>query len=451
VAGLLLLTACVSAPPAPQPKAAEPAPKAAAVASVAPATANLPNTAPAASATAAAPATAATPATAAASSAPAAAAAAPATPPPPPPIMPFSDAVLFAANNMFKAASAVGDSADALPLVIDPLIDGNSGVQSIATQTMEARIGELVRSSYPRFQLQPFSTSTLSRGPLLFIGTFTAVDKEGKNAGAREWYRVCLALLDLRSGKIVSKGFARSKPEGVDITPTQFFLDSPAWAPDAATEGYVKTCQGTKAGDPINPAYWDKIVAAAMVNDAIQAYNGGRYDEALDLYRGVARLPAGEQLRVHNGIYLSAWRLGRKEEAAQAFSRIVDFGIASKRLGVKFLFRPGSTLFVNEPQVAAPYPIWIKQIASRSNAREVCLEVSGHSSRTGPEPLNERLSMMRAQYVKQRLETDAPPMSWRTRAIGKGSQENITGLGTDDLRDALDRRVEFKVIDCKAV
>jgi hypothetical protein len=29
-----------------------------------------------------------------------------------------------------------------------------------------------------------------------------------------------------------------------------------------------------------------------------------------------------------------------------------------------------------------------------------------------------------------------------------GSRENLIGLATDDLRDALDRRVEFKVIDC---
>jgi len=98
-------------------------------------------------------------------------------------------------------------------------------------------------------------------------------------------------MLDLRSGKIVSKGFARSRTEGVDSTPVQFFLDSPAWAPDAATDGYVKTCQGTRAGDPINPNYWDKILAAALINEAFQAFEGRRYQEALDLYRGVARTP----------------------------------------------------------------------------------------------------------------------------------------------------------------
>ena len=87
----------------------------------------------------------------------------------------------------------------------------------------------------------PFTTASLARSPLLFIGTFTPVDREGKNAGPREWHRVCLALVDLRSGVIVSKGFARARMEGVDLTPTAYYLDSPAWAPDPVVQGYVGT------------------------------------------------------------------------------------------------------------------------------------------------------------------------------------------------------------------
>jgi len=399
---------------------------------------------PPATAAAPAPAPAATPSPVAA----APAAPAPPSPPPLPPIMGFRDAVLFAANNMLKAATTATPDPGTVPLVVDPLIDGNSGVQSVATQTLEKEFVSLVRSNYPKFEVQPFTASTLSKASLLFIGTFTAVDAEGKNAGAKEWYRVCLAMLDLRSGKIVSKGFARSRTEGVDSTPVQYFLDSPAWVPDTATDGYVKTCQGTKAGDPINPSYWDKIIAAALINEAFQAYEGGRYQEALDLYRGVARTPQGDQLRVHNGIYLSAWNLGRKAEAEEAFGHIVDYGLANKRLAVKFLFRPGSTVFIDKQDLAESYRIWLRQIATHSGQQQSCLRITGHTSRTGPEPLNERLSMMRAQLVKQRLESIVPSLATRSVAAGRGSAENIVGLGTDDARDALDRRVEFNVVNC---
>lgn len=373
---------------------------------------------------------------------------------PPTPILPFEEAVLLAANRLFgnatiePIAASTRSGATRFPLVIDPLVDGNSGFQTAATESMEARITQLLKAKYPAFDVQPFNSATLARSPLLFIGTFTAVNMDGSNKPGRDWHRVCLALVDMRSGTIVSKGFARAALEGVDMTPTAFYLDSPAWAPDPATTGYVKTCQGTKPGDAINPAYWDRIMAAAMVNDGTLAYNQGRYEEALDLYRGVSRQPGGDQLRVHQGIYLSAAKLGRKEEATQAFGRLVDFGMAQKQLGVKFLFRPGSTLFPTEPQISRPYPMWLSQLSARATQRNACLSVAGHSSRTGPEPLNERLSLMRAQAIKSRLEVLAPALRKHLRAEGLGSSQNISGLGTDDARDALDRRVEFKVIDC---
>ncbi len=366
-----------------------------------------------------------------------------------PPVMPFNEAVSFAANNLLSKADLTGLPNAKHILVIDPLIDGNSGVQSIATETMGAMLGQLVKTAFAnRYDLQPFNLTNVTRGPLLLVGTFTAVDKDMKNVGQREIYRVCLALADLKSGKLVSKGFARSSVDGVDVTPLPAFRESPAWAPDNATDGYVRTCQGTKVGDPINPAYWDKIVAAAMINDAVSAYNAGRYEEALDIYRGILRTGAGDQLRVHNGIYLTSWRLGRKEEASQAFARIVDFGLAQKRLGIKFLFQTGSTQFFNDPYVSVAYPIWLKQLAQRAADQGACIEISGHTSRTGSEPFNDRLSQLRAQHIKLRLSADAPALATRLTTNGKGWRENIVGLGTDDARDALDRRVEFRVTGC---
>jgi outer membrane protein OmpA-like peptidoglycan-associated protein len=361
--------------------------------------------------------------------------------------------VLAAANTLFGKADLSGPSsvrggAAKYPLVIDPLVDGNSGFQSAATRGMEKQIVELVKTNYPTFELQPFTTNVIARGPLLFIGTFTAVDKDRKHAGEHDAYRICLALVDLRTGKIVSKGLAFAQKDGVDITPAAFFQDIPAWAPDPATQGYVRTCQGTRPGDPINPAYWDRIVQAALINDATIAYEEGNYQVAMDLFKGVLQQPGGDQLRVYSGIYQSAVKLGRKDEASQAFARIVDFGLAQNELGVMFTFRPGSTLFASDPKISGNYHMWLGQIAQRTAQRTACLQIAGHASKTGPEPLNDRISLMRAQYIKQRLDSASPPLVKRTKAMGKGSRETKIGIGTDDARDQLDRRVEFKVIDC---
>lgn len=370
---------------------------------------------------------------------------------PPIPVLPIDDAIMKAANDLFsKSQIPPAGAAARQVVVIDPLVDGVSGVQSNATQSLESRIVELVRNKYPQFEVLPFSASSVARAPIVLVGTFTAIDLQNKTGAAREAFRICLALADLKSGKIVSKGTARAQTQGVDISPSAYFRDSPTWAKDPLVDGYVKTCQGTKVGDPIDPVYLDGVMTATLISDAINFYNGSRYKESLDLYKSALRLPAGEQLRVFNGIYLASWKLGRKEEAAQAFGRIVDYGISNKRLAVKFLFKPGSTGFWADSQASGPYGVWLQQIARHAAQNNACLDIVGHTSRSGPEPLNERLSLLRAEYIKQRLESEVPQLSNRTIASGKGSRENIVGTGTDNASDALDRRVEFKVIGCEA-
>ena len=334
-------------------------------------------------------------------------------------------------------------------LVIDPLIDGVTGAQSKATQAMGARIVALIKERYPQYEVQPFTASNVQKNPLVLVGTFTGVNKDRKTEGAREAYRICLALADLKTGKLVSKGLAFARTDGVDPTPVAHFKDAPTWAEDNATTGYIRTCQGTRAGDPIHPMYVDRIVAASMISEAIEAYGAGKYREALNLYETVLRSPEGQQQRVYSGLYLTNWRLGRREAAIKAFGQLVEQGLEAKRLGVKFVFRPGAAVLGAESGPAAPpYKLWLAELSSHAAKRQSCMEVVGHSSPTGPEPINERLSQLRAEHVRGQLEQASPPLKKRLIANGVGSRETLVGNGRDDASDALDRRVEFKVIPC---
>ena len=370
-------------------------------------------------------------------------AAAPTTPPAAaaPPIIPFDQALLKAANDLLSKASVDGDK---VILLIDPLIDGVTGAQTVATRGMERRIVELVKADYPKFQVDKFSTGAVAKSPIVLIGTFTLINNAGQPGGAKDAYRICLALADLKAKKIVSKGVARAKPEGINSTPTAYFADSPVLAKDPTTDAYIKSCQGTKAGDPIEQVYTDRILAGALIADAITSYDAKRYRDALDLYQSAVKTPGGDQLRARNGIYLANWKLKRQEAASEAFGNLLDFGFASNRLALKFLFRPGSTQ-INDT-AAVPYTMWIKQIARRGDKAGACLELVGHTSPTGPEPLNKRLSVLRAEAIKDRIQSDVPAFGKRMVATGVGSAENLVGSGKDDMSDALDRRVEFKVI-----
>jgi outer membrane protein OmpA-like peptidoglycan-associated protein len=377
--------------------------------------------------------------------APAAGSAPAATRPPPTPVV-FEKALLQAANDLFAKAN-LQDAPQKVVLVIDPLIDGATGAESNATQLMERRIVDLVRNSYPRFEVARFSSASLAKAPVVLIGTFTAINNAGLAGGPRDAYRICLALADLHARKIISKGVARALPEGIDATPTSFFAESPVFAKDASTEAYIKSCQGTQPGDPIEQVYADRILVASLINDGVQAYNAKRYKDALNLYQSALLTPGGEQLRVLNGIYLANYELRRRSDATEAFGKVVDYGLKGDRLAVKFLFRPGSTEFARE-HISAPYETWIEKIAERTAAKKACLEIVGHTSATGLAAVNDRLSALRAGYIKDRLEAGAGELRGHLIATGRGSRELIVGTGRDDTSDAVDRRVEFKVIQC---
>jgi len=366
-----------------------------------------------------------------------------AAPPPLPPILPFDQAVANAANTVFTAAPA-----GSYRVVIDPLVDGVTGYGSRATDGIQAQVTDLVQRQYPRFSIEKFSPDALKESPLVLVGTFTPVNGQNQTTGQREAYRFCLVLGDLKTGKVVAKGVARSQLTGVDATPTTVFRESPVWTTDPATQAYISTCQATKVGDPINKEFLDGLRTASLISQGDQAYNAGQYQSALSLYTAAKTSPAGDQLKAYNGIYLTRWKLNQGAEASTAFGDAIAYGLSRNRLAVKFLFQPGSTQFYQDPQVSGQYPIWLEQIAQQTAQQTAkangCIEVTGHTSRTGSQQINEQLSLQRANYVKGQLERDAPQLSGHLIANGAASSQMMVGTGKDDLSDALDRRVEFK-------
>ncbi|HZV92078.1 MAG TPA: OmpA family protein, partial [Caldimonas sp.] len=288
----------------------------------------------------------------------------------------------------------------------------------------------------------PFDSATLSKAQYLLTGTMSRVGDKSRHA-----LHIDLALTDLKNGTVVAQASALARDQGLDHTPLAYYRDSPILVKDQVTDGYART-SSTPPGQHADAFYFDRIATATLISEATALYNQERYEPSLDLYRRALATPSGEQIRVLNGIYLATARLGRSAEAEQAFGRIVAFGIAHNQLGVKFLFNPGSTEFWADPKVSGAYAMWLRQIAKESTAAHACMDIVGHTSRTGSEQSNDVLSLQRANFIRQRLTADAPLLTERTKTSGMGFRQNIVGSGTDNAVDALDRRVEFKIVPC---
>jgi hypothetical protein len=361
-----------------------------------------------------------------------------------PPIMSFDEAVANAGRAVLAAAPLPDGIA---VVVIDPLVDGVTGYQSTATRSIQDSITGIAKKDFPRYAVQRITPESLKLQPRVLVGTFTPVNAQMKPAGERDAYRFCLVMGDLKTGKIIAKAVVRSRLDDADATPTAAFGDSPVWSDDPSHQVYIATCQGSDVGDPIKPEYFGGLLAAAVLSEAADAYDEQRYSEALNLYRLAGKTPAGDQLRVYNGIYLCLTKLRRTSAASAAFGDLVDYGLRKKRLAVKFLFRPGSVRLVADNDLSAGYSMWLQQIASKAALGKACFEITGHASPAGPAPMNDRLSLLRAEYIQSQLEDDEPSLKKRTVAVGAGSRENLIGTGRDDATDVLDRRVELKPIE----
>jgi len=375
------------------------------------------------------------------------AAPAPALPPALPPPAAFPEAVTRAGDQLLREAQAVVGNGPR-ELIIDPLIDASTGQQTAGTVAVGQQLGTLIKGRMPQWSQRPMTRTSLSSQPLLLIGTLTAVNSKGHRDENADAFRICLVLIDLRTGRLVAKRVDRATLATVSAEPTPLYRDSPTWSLDRTAVAYIKSCQGSSPGDSVDPAYLLRLPASAIVAEAQAAVAENKPAEAHRLFREAQPLADADDLRILNGLYVTGWKTGRKKEATETFGRIVGIGLDSKKLPIKIFFNPGQTTLFGSADLQAQYALWLREVAFQVGVRETCMKVVGHTSRTGDAAANLALSQRRASLVKQTLERLNKSLDSRITSEGVGAKEIIVGLGTDDMRDALDRRVEFRTVDC---
>ncbi len=339
-------------------------------------------------------------------------------------------------------AQQVGTGAGDRSLVIDPFLDRGTGQQTKLTSQFEEALAPALVSSVKGAKQLPFDSDGAANARYVLTASVAALETPGH-------FAVSASLTDRPSGLVVAQSAARFVEADADLSPTAFYNESPSLVRDRSIDGYLRTAE-TKKGSAADALFLSQLSTSALLAQALTAYNSERWQAALDAYDAAAARPDGQQLRTFNGVYLSNMQLNRTAEAAEAFASIVALGLATNNLSVKLLFQPGSSSdFWPGKSFAGVYPMWIKQLAKVAMSSQSCLNIVGHTSRTGTETVNDRISLARAETVRRLLTAEASGLSRRLRASGVGFRENIVGTGVDNASDALDRRVEFKTEECR--
>lgn len=328
-------------------------------------------------------------------------------------------------------------------LAIDRVTDARSGQSTVLTQDLRKRIAKALAASIPDSVVGMLDSENLGNADLLVAATL--LSEMYKEPDQRR-FRVSASIVDLQTGTVVAQSSVWLKDD-YDTTPELFYRDSPIVPRDAVVDAQSATARA-QPGAHADSRYMDQLPTGAILNEAESAYNAGNSDEAARLFAIAVNRDDGRTLRTYSGLYLANTRLDRKPESEAAFSGLVREGIAKNQLSIRFLFKVGSTEFVEDPLHGPQYPMWLRQLAQNFWNAKDCVEISGHSSRTGSAELNDKLSAYRAEAVMRYMVLTQPRLQSKTKWIGKGFRENIVGTGADNASDAVDRRVEFKTVPC---
>ena len=314
-------------------------------------------------------------------------------------------------------------------LNLESVLDRPSGQQTRGTLEVESQFARKLAADYPQVTIAAPGDAARADWAL----SSALVWRQDNGQPRRPTLEMTLS--DPRTGKVLAETSMRVRTDSVDSTPTLFFQDSPVLipAPGAAPNAAQRATAAS---------------LAAPIRDAMATYDAGRSDEALTLFETAGKTGGADDMRVQIGLYLANRKLGRNDDAAKAFAQIVTIGIAKRSLAVKFLFEPAKTEFWSDPAVSGQYGVWIDEIAKHAAQSAVCIAVIGHSSHTGTPEYNDQLALQRANRIGEMLTQAAPALGTRLQESGRGFRENLIGTGTDDVRDALDRRVEFKFDAC---
>jgi outer membrane protein OmpA-like peptidoglycan-associated protein len=363
--------------------------------------------------------------------------------------LPFDEAAIKMSDALFQQFASNQSMLDKLTgknLVVDQVIDADTGESTVATRRVEEYLVSAGRRL--KFNVALATPQTMAEAHYIITGIirYEAAPWRGQKEKA---YRISASVVDIKSALVVANQDAWVANKTIQNQPVSIYADAPIYLKDSLIEAKIRTAQ-TAPGQPVSLAYRDALPSEAMIAAAGAKFDQGDYPGAIKIYQAALSRPDGRTLKTYAGLYQSLKKMNLPKDAEAAFAGLIGKAVEVNRVSIKFLFEVNSVDFYHGIEMSRDYPMWLRQLAKAVRASQKCLDILGHSSRSGTEQYNQHLSLQRAKYLQTLMQSDFPDVMQRSSALGRGFKDNIIGTGTDDIQDAVDRRVDFLIRECSA-
>jgi outer membrane protein OmpA-like peptidoglycan-associated protein len=366
------------------------------------------------------------------------------TAPPAPPEIRFhrdaASAIDFLSKALAQQLAPMSKPTNFIP--VEEFVSVQSAEIPVSGRTLQAQLIEALGKTMAPAKFAPLTGASATGAQWALLANYATPRPDERLAQSGNWVRLQVAMVQSSTGKVLTRITTYLDASQFNAEPTQFYKDAPMYLTDARHR------QRVGAMDTQTPQSLEGLLLAqSALNEAIAAYEAGKYDEAERGFTKV-RAMATDHRGALSGLYQTFWKTQRRADAEQAFDSLIGTSLDADSIAVKLLFRLGSASFVDTADLANQYRVWLKSIGQVSASKNRCLDVIGHASKSGTAELNDRLSLQRAESVVATIAQTSNDARNRFKASGRGFQETIVGTGANDATDAIDRRVEFKVRSC---
>lgn len=330
------------------------------------------------------------------------------------------------------------------PFVVNPFLDFDSGQVLQVSFDIETLLIDEAHKYFRQVKVNRTTDKHLKNAQYMINGFIKSM---GKKAG-KKLYQISASIVNLKTQTIVTNGSVWIASKGLNYEPTPSYKDNPMYAKGKLLEQMIETVS-KPVGTEIDEEQLHFVQTKALLVTAQSAYDNKDYQQARQLFEQVVQQPSGQIIEAYGGLYAANLKLANFSEAEKIFGKMIAIGVKNGTIPIKFLFQTNLNQFVEIPEIQQQYNIWLRQMSLYlKNHSDKCINIIGHTSKTGEYNYNKALSKRRAKAIQGKMRKFFPAIIHRSRTIGKGSDETIVGTMPDNFENVIDRRVEFQVLDC---